>query len=71
MIIRRTSDVRPSEITPEAVYRERRRWLQAAAVAGKLKHIHEVIETHEDSKAIGTTEKAHRRKAAISLPITV
>ena len=34
MIIRRTSDVRPSEITPEAVYRERRRWLQAAAVAG-------------------------------------
>jgi len=34
MIIRRTSDVRPSEITPEAVYRDRRKWLQAAAIAG-------------------------------------
>jgi sulfoxide reductase catalytic subunit YedY len=34
MLIRRPSDLRPSEITPEPVYRSRRRFMRDAAVAG-------------------------------------
>jgi sulfoxide reductase catalytic subunit YedY len=34
MIIRRKSDIRPSEITPEQVYRNRRKFMGAAAIAG-------------------------------------
>ncbi|AZG06960.1 protein-methionine-sulfoxide reductase catalytic subunit MsrP [Pigmentiphaga sp. H8] len=33
MLIRRPADVLPSEITPEAVYRERRRWMLQAGLA--------------------------------------
>ncbi|MBX6318139.1 protein-methionine-sulfoxide reductase catalytic subunit MsrP [Pigmentiphaga sp.] len=33
MLIRRPSDVRPSEITPEQVYRDRRRWILQAGLA--------------------------------------
>jgi sulfoxide reductase catalytic subunit YedY len=34
MIIRRAPDIRPSEITPERVYRERRSFLRQAGIAG-------------------------------------
>ncbi|MGD8789715.1 MAG: protein-methionine-sulfoxide reductase catalytic subunit MsrP, partial [Burkholderiales bacterium] len=34
MIIRKKTDIEPSEITPQAVYQSRRKWIRAAAVAG-------------------------------------
>jgi len=34
MIIRRKTDIRPSEITPASVYESRRKWIRAAAIAG-------------------------------------
>ena len=34
MLIRRAADLKPSEITPEGVYLNRREWIAAAGVIG-------------------------------------
>ena len=34
MLIRKPSDIRPSEITPASVYESRRKWIKAAAISG-------------------------------------